>query len=105
MEITPLSIQIVHLDLDATEYDGDSVSIDGVIVALAPLRSDVDSTTEWVAATTWDAATNEGTVLVAGYDTDTEGALVVPSAGADLYARVVDNPEDLPRFIERITYG
>ena len=105
MDITPLTRKLVHLDLNATEYGGDPLPIAGVTVALIPHRADVDSTTAWVAATTWDPTTKKGTILVAGYDADPTDAIVVPSAGADLFARVVDNPEDDPAFIERIIYG
>ena len=106
MEITPLTRKIVHIDLNATLAGGEPVTdITGILVALVPPRADVDKSTQWVAAATWDAAQQRGTALVVGYEADPEGALVVPELGADLYARVVDTPEDDPSFIERITYG
>lgn len=105
MILTPLTRKIVHINLDATLAEGQSADVDGIQVALVPLRADVDRNTAWVAATTWDPAAQRGTALVVGFDADPAGGLVVPSEGADLYARVVDSPEDDPAFIERIVYG
>jgi hypothetical protein len=105
MEITPLTRKIVHIDLKATLAGGEEVrDLTGVLVALVPHRQDVGASTEWIAAN-FDAASQEATILVVGFEADPAGAIVVPSAGADLYARVVDTPEDDPALIERITYG
>ena len=105
MEITPITRKIVHIDLKATLPTGQPVEdLGGVLVALVPHRSDVGADTVWTAAQ-FDAASQEATILVVGYEADPAGAIVVPSSGADLYARDVDTPEDDPAFIERIVYG
>ena len=105
MEITPITRKIVHIDLKATLPTGAEVTdLGGVLVALVPHREDIGQDTVWTAAS-FDAASQEATILVVGFEADTAGAIVVPPAGADLYARVVDTPEDDPAFIERIVYG
>lgn len=106
MELTPLTRKIVHIDLRATLVTGAEVTdLAAAEVALVPHRADVKASTVWKAVDNWDAPTLKGTILVVGHEVELAGALVVPSAGADLYARIRDTPEDDPAFIERIVYG
>ena len=106
MELTPLTRKIIHIDLKATLATGQAVTITTPAqVALVPHRADVKASTVWTNVENWDATALTGTALLAGYEADASGAIVVPSAGADLYARIKDTPEDDPAFIERIVYG
>lgn len=90
----------VDVVVTATAKDGTPQTLTGVDVALLAPRATP------TAATTWTAATYAGGVaslLLAGPDADPTGALVVPATGADLWLRVVDNPETITALVGRIT--
>lgn len=87
-------------DVTATLRSGGPATLTGVDVALLPPRATPTVTTQWTAATYADGV---ATVLLAGPDATPTGALVVPSAGADLWIRVSDSPEVDASKVERIT--
>jgi hypothetical protein len=100
LTITPITR--VNYPIDIAEVLGPDMPavIAGVDVALVEPRSAPSGTTTWVAST---YATGTATVLVAGYDADPTGALVVPAGqGADLWIRVVDNPEVTATRVMRV---
>jgi hypothetical protein len=80
----------VNIPVTATDAAGDPQVLTGIDVALLPPRTTPTSATTWTAAT---YAAGFATVLLAGPDADDTDALAVPVAGADLWVRVVDNPE------------
>lgn len=80
----------LHIPVTATLADSTPADLAGVDVALLAPR------TTPTAATTWTSAAYTGgvaVVLVAGPDADPTGALAIPAGGADVWLRVVDNPE------------
>ena len=86
--------------VNAELRDGTPATLSGVDVALLPPRATPTASTVWTAA---DYLNGTFTVLLAGPDAAAEGALTVPSGGADLWARVIDNPEIDAERIERIS--
>ena len=86
--------------ITATELDGDPATLDGVQVAALPPRTSPTGATTWTTVTFEDGA---ATVLLAGPDADPDGAVVVPSVGADLWVRATDSPEVTATKVERIT--
>lgn len=100
MQLSRIDRQYVDIDVVATLADGAPAILTGVDVALlAPRAAPTDATT-WTAAAYADPT---ATVLVAGPDADATGALVVPPTGADLWLRVVDDPEVTARRVTRIS--
>lgn len=88
-----------------TDSAGNPITISGVKCALLPYRAKGPSaTTAWVDAT--DNGDGTYTVLVAGPDAAAPGVnglqLADGSGGGDLWARVIDNPEDDAQFVGRI---
>jgi hypothetical protein len=79
-----------HFPVTATLADGSAATISGVDVALLPYRTGPDASTTWTPAV---YANGIATVLLAGPDADPTGALALPTGGASVWARVVDNPE------------
>lgn len=79
--------------------NGSPATVSGVDVALIPPRTTPSASTAWTATT---YAAGVATVLLAGPDAAGSGAVVVPAAGADLWLRVVDNPEVDVARVERI---
>lgn len=102
MALTLSRIDRLYRDYTVTAElrDGQPATLTGVDVALLPPRRTPDATTVWTAADYLDGVF---TVLLAGPDATTEGALTVPAGGADLWARVTDNPEVDAERIERIS--
>lgn len=91
MEISPITRKFVYLPVSVTEQDGSSAAIFGVEVALLPYRVSPDETTVWQAVTYTDGVAK---VLISGpVAGPADDALVVPVSGADLWARITDNPE------------
>lgn len=87
-------------DVTATLAGGGPATLTGVDVALLPPRTTPTGATTWTPAT---YASGVATVLLAGPDADTTGALVVPEGGADVWIRVVDTPEVDAEKVERIS--
>ena len=80
--------------------DGADANIDGVGIALLPPRTTPTGATTWTPAS---YAAGVATVLLAGPDAAADGALTVPAAGADVWLRVTDNPEQQAVRVERLT--
>lgn len=89
-----------HYDVTAVTADGAPATLAGASVALLTPRATPTGATVWTAATYADGT---ATVLLAGPDADATDALVIPAGGADLWIRVVDNPEIDAEKVERIT--
>ena len=83
-----------------TDPDDEAPTIAGVDVALLAPRISPAADTVWTAATYADG---EATVLLAGPEADSTDALVVPTAGADLWLRVTDDPETTATRVERLS--
>lgn len=102
MELTRISRKYAYVTLTATLADGSAATVDAVDVSLLPMGDTPTGTTEWIRF----PYTDEGAVvLLAGPDADPEGALVVPEDGADLWARVIDDPEVDAAFIDSIAFA
>lgn len=102
MALTIARIERLYRDytVTATLRDGQPATLAGVDVALLPPRRTPTADTTWTDA---DYADGMFTVLLAGPDAATEGALTVPAEGADLWLRITDTPEIDAARIERIT--
>ena len=87
-------------EVTATTRTGGPATLTGVTVALLPPRTSPTAATTWTTAT---YAAGVATVLLAGPDADTAGALSVPVGGADLWIKVADSPEVDAERVERIT--
>jgi len=100
----------VEFPVSPTDADGNAISINGVDCALLPYRSRGPS-----AATVWKAAVytapvgdvpGSAKILVSGPDANDPGSdgfrMATTDVGGDLWARVLDVPEDNPVFIARI---
>lgn len=79
-----------YVDVLVTLVDGSPAIPGSVSTALVPPGGTVTATTEWIAQTLRGGQLQ---ILFAGPDADPAGAVVVPSGGADLFARVADDPE------------
>ncbi len=103
MEITTRTKIIAHVDMALFTANGQPASAQSVLFALCG-HGGPDATTEPVTAATYDQATNEATVLIVGRDADDppEGALTCPPAGAELWGRVIDNPEDDWGYVDMV---
>ena len=88
-------------DLTATLVGGGPATITGVDVALLPPRSAPTASTVWFPSA-YNATNGSFTVLLAGPDADSTGAIVV-TGSADIWMRVSDNPEVDAQKLERIT--
>lgn len=90
-------------DVTNTLANGVPASIPGVDIALLAPRTSPTAAmaASWVAST-YSSVTGKATILLAGPEADSTGALVVP-ATADLWMRVTDAPEVEAVFVERIT--
>lgn len=98
MAFTLSRIDRLSRSLDVTaKFAG--LTVTGVDVALLAPRSAPTAATVWTPVT---YAAGVATVLLAGPDADSSGALVVP-ASADLWMRVTDAPEVNAEYMERIT--
>lgn len=102
MALTLSRIDRLYRDYDvtATLRNGNPATLTGVDIALLTPRATPTATTTWTAAT---YSAGVATVLLAGPDADPTGAVVVPTAGADLWVRVADTPEVDAERVERIT--
>lgn len=89
-----------YVDVTATLADGAPATVAGVEGALLAPRATPKATTVWSAATYTDGTAR---FLLAGPDATPTDALPVPAAGADLWIRVVDNPEVQAVRVDRIT--
>lgn len=102
--------EFVRWTVAPTDPSGSPVSIAGVDAALLPYRSQgPTSSTVWKAAVyTAPSGSNPGSakILISGPDANDPGNAGFRFAstdwGGDLWARVTDNPEVDPEFIERI---
>lgn len=100
-DIPRLDRRYRYYDVAAAMPNGDPATLDGVSVALLPPRTPPDETTVW---TTAEYVGEVVTVLLAGPEADdTDATLVVPDGGADLWIRVVDEPEVMTARVERIS--
>ncbi len=87
-------------DVTAALPDGQPAVLTGVRVALLPPGATPTTATAWAAAT---YSAGVATVLLAGPDAAADGALTVPTAGADLWLQVLDTPEQQAVGVERLT--
>jgi lysophospholipase L1-like esterase len=101
-----MAIELSRIDRKARTYALTDVltgavpaGVTGVDVALLPPRSAPTAATVWTAAT---YASGSFTVLLAGPDASSTGALVVP-ASADLWMRITNAPEVDAEKVERVT--
>lgn len=99
LEWTRVTRKNIRVPITARLANGGPTSIGGVEIALLPQRSTPDADTVWATATYLDGI---ATVLVAGPDVDPGGGLLLPEGGADIYGRVIDNPEIDVAFVGRI---
>lgn len=100
LTLTPITRQYVSIDVTAALASGAPAVISGVDAAIVTPRYAPSGTTSWRSIT---YASGTATVLVAGYDADPTGAIVVPPGqGVDLWIRVVDSPEVTATKVERL---
>lgn len=100
MNFTRVTKKYVEVPVTAALADGTPATLAGVDVTLLTPRTTPDEDTTWTPATYGDGVAR---ILLAGPDADPAGAVVVPASGADLWVRVVDNPEVDAARIERLT--
>lgn len=100
MDLSRIDRIYAKIPITAKLADGTTATIGAVDVALLPPRTTPTGATVWTVAT---YAAGVATVLLAGPDADPAGALVVPTGGADLWARVVDTPEVDAALVGRVT--
>ena len=98
MELGRTERVVRFYDLAATLDDGTAVELLDVAVAVLPARTRPDDDTTWTAA---DYSGGTATVVLAGPDADDTGALAV-SVDADVWLRVIDDPETITVRAERI---
>lgn len=80
-----------RISVEAALADGTPAVLTHIDVALLPPGSTPDADTVWTSVSVVDGVAS---VLLAAPDADDPGdALLVPTAGVDLWLRVVDNPE------------
>lgn len=101
MEISRVSVEIFHIDLTATLYDGQPATIDACDFAFCE-RGGPTKDTVWATVTVTDPDDVE--VIVAGPDVDPApaGGLVCPSPRGRLYGRDVDTPETIVGYIDTV---
>jgi hypothetical protein len=101
--ISRLGVRQVSLPVTAVDNaTHQAVTLAGVDLTLLAVGSMPDDTTVWTAST---YASGVATALVVGslVTSPPSGALVVPDAGAGLWARITDTPEVDVRFLALIT--
>jgi hypothetical protein len=107
VEITGITIKILTIDLSVTLAGGAEATAEDVRIALASPLEGPDADTVWVEPYSYDPGTQQVEALICGHlveDVPPRG-LKTPPAGAMLYGRVVDNPEDDPAPLELIEVG
>jgi len=107
VEITGLTIKILTVQLDVTLAGGQEATAQDVRLALADPQEGPDDTTVWVEPYAYDPVAEQVQALIVGpYVAELpDKALRTPPAGAMLYGRVVDHPEDDPAPLELIEVG
>lgn len=98
---TRITVLQLEFDVTATEANDDPATIAGVDCAILPHRTGPSSTTTWKAATWMPPAGGTpgfARLIIAGPDATDPGSsgFRLPAEGADLWARVTDNPEVHP---------
>jgi hypothetical protein len=107
VEITGITIKILTVQLDVTLAGGQDATAEDVRIALASPLEGPDADTVWVQPYAYDPDAEQLQALICGpyVDPVPDNALLTPPAGAMLYGRVVDNPEDDPAALEMIEVG
>lgn len=107
MEITGMTIKILTVQLDVTLAGGQEATANDVRVAMADPQEGPDDGTVWSEPYAYDPIAEQVQVLVCGpyVDPVPDKGLHTPPAGAMLYGRVVDHPEDDPAPLELIEVG
>lgn len=106
MEITGITVKILTIDLSVTLAGGGEATAEDVRLALCG-HDGPTVDTEWVQPYSYDPGTQQLEALICGHLVENvpERGLKTPPAGAMLYGRVVDNPEDDPAPLEMIEVG
>lgn len=107
MEITGSTIKILTVQLDVTLASGEDATANDVRVALADPQEGPTADTVWAQPYAYDPVAERVQVLIVGplVDPLPDQGLRTPPAGAMLYGRVVDHPEDDPAPLELIEVG
>jgi hypothetical protein len=102
VHISRITRKWVDVEVTATLRTGAAATIEGVDVAVLPSGHTPTDDTSWSPAT---YAGGVATFLVAGPDAVSDGALVVPVDGCDVWGRVTDTPEvDTARLVQINVY-
>jgi hypothetical protein len=91
-----------YVSVTVTDIDGNPTTVAGVDVALLPPQLEPDGDTVWHPTA---PVNGKGQVLFVGVDADPTDGLVVPEGDADVWGRVIDNPEVLTAKVGRISVG
>ncbi len=100
MEIARTGVEIFHIDLTATLYDGTPATLTSCDFTFAA-RGGPTADATWVTGTVTDG---EAAITVAGPEVDPapENALVCPAPRGRLDGRDVDTPETVIRYIDTV---
>lgn len=101
MRFTLISRKWVYIYLTARLADGSDAVINNgdVQIALTPIRGTPNTATVWYTVT---YAAGVASVLLAGPQADPTGAVVLDSAGNDLWLKIVDADEVDAVFVARV---
>jgi hypothetical protein len=106
VEITGITVKILTIDLNVTLAGGGEATAQDVRLALCG-HDGPTADTVWSEPYSYDPGSQQLEALICGHLVDDvpPRGLKTPPAGAMLYGRVVDNPEDDPAPLELIEVG